>query len=250
MVHLRKERQVMPNVRKNGLPAYKQIQGAIVKRLERGLLRPGDLVDSERELAKIHGVSLMTARHALTALEREGMVVRRRGAGTFVAPPKIHFNKLMSYTEQMSGRGMTVTSKMLSLSVTHTEHEIAARLALPATEPLVKLERLRLSGNEPCAIETCYFSAHEFAGLKKARLDRVSLFAVLEHDFGIQIGHADEEVDATTADPQTARLLEIPLNAAILRIRQKIYFTTGRAGLYVLGLYRSDRHSLFIRRFR
>ena len=141
----------MPNVRKNGLPAYKQIQGAIVKRLERGLLRPGDLVDSERELAKIHGVSLMTARHALTALEREGLVVRRRGAGTFVAPPKIHFNKLMSYTEQMSGRGMTVCSKMLSLSVTHTEHEIAARLALPATEPLVKLERLRLSGNEPCA---------------------------------------------------------------------------------------------------
>jgi GntR family transcriptional regulator len=240
----------MPNVRKNGLPAYKQIQRAIVKRLERGLLRPGDLVDSERELAKIHGVSLMTARHALTALEREGMVVRRRGAGTFVAPPKIHFNKLMSYTEQMSGRGMPVTSKMLSLCVTHTEQEIAARLALPATEPLVKLERLRLSGNEPCAIETCYFSADEFAGLKQIRLDRVSLFSVLEHDYGIRIGHADEEVDATTADAQTARLLDIPLNAAVLRIRQKIYFTTGRPGLYVLGLYRADRHSLFIRRFR
>jgi GntR family transcriptional regulator len=240
----------MPTVRKNGLPAYKQIQGAIVKRLERGLLKPGDLVDSERELAKIYGVSLMTARHALTALEREGIVMRRRGAGTFVAPPKIHFNKLMSYTEQMSGRGMSVTSKMLSLSVTHTEQEIAARLALPASEPLVKLERLRISENEPCAIETCYFSAEEFAGLKQARLDRVSLFSMLENQYGIQIGHADEEVDATTADPQTARLLEIPLNAAVLRIRQKIYFTTGRPGLYVLGLYRSDRHSLFIRRFR
>ena len=105
----------MSRVGKNGLPAYKQIQSAIVKRLERGLLRPGDLVDSERELARIYGVSLMTARHALTALEREGMVVRRRGAGTFVAPPKIHFNKLMSYTEQMSGRGLAVSSKMLSL---------------------------------------------------------------------------------------------------------------------------------------
>jgi GntR family transcriptional regulator len=239
----------MPTVRKKGLPAYKQIQGAIMRRLERGLLRPGDLVDSERELAKIHGVSLMTARHALTALEREGMVVRRRGAGTFVAPPKIHFNKLMSYTEQMSGRGMSVSSKMLSLSITLTE-EIAARLALPATEPLVKLERLRLSGKEPCAIETCYFCAEEFAGIKQARLDRGSLFSILEHDYGIQIGYADEEVDATTADAQTARLLEISLGAAVLRIRQKIYFTTGRPGLYVLGLYRSDRHSLFIRRFR
>ncbi len=101
----------MSHVQKNGLPAYKQIQGAIVKQLERGLLKPGDPVDSERELARIHGVSMMTARHALTALEREGIVVRRRGAGTFVAPPMIHFNKLMSYTEQMTGRGLAVISR-------------------------------------------------------------------------------------------------------------------------------------------
>ncbi|HEY3706687.1 MAG TPA: GntR family transcriptional regulator [Terracidiphilus sp.] len=240
----------MAEVRKNGLPAYKQIQGAIVKRLELGLLKPGDLVDSERELARTNGVSLMTARHALTALEREGLVVRRRGAGTFVAPPKIHFNKLMSYTEQMSGRGLAVSSKVLSFSIVHTEHEIAARLALPATGPLVKLERLRLSGDEPCAIETCYLSADDCAGITQARLDRLSLFSVLEHDYGIQIAHADEEVDATTADAHTARLLDIPLGGAVLRIRQKIYSTTGKPGLYVLGLYRSDRHSLFIRRFR
>lgn len=240
----------MALVRENLLPVYKQIQSTIVKRVERGLLKPGDLVDSERELARIHGVSLMTARHALIALEREGLVVRRRGAGTFVAPPKIHFNKLMSYTEQMSSRGLAISSRVISLGVIHTEQEIAARLSLPPTDPLIKLERLRLSGDEPCAIETCYFSADEFAGLTQTRLDRASLFSILEHDYGFQIAHADEEVDATTADTQTARLLEISVGSAVLRIRQKIYSTRGRPGLYVLGLYRSDRHSLFIRRFR
>lgn len=240
----------MPHVLNNGLPAYKKIQRTIVKRVERGLLKPGDLVDSERELARIHGVSLMTARHALIALEREGLVVRRRGAGTFVAPPKIHFNKLMSYTEQMSARGLGGSSKVLSLGILHSEQEIAARLALPPTSQLIKLERLRLSGDEPCALETCYLSADEFAGLTHTRLDRASLFSILEHDYGFQIAHADEEVDATDADPQTARLLEIPAGAAVLRIRQKIYSTRGKPVLYVLGLYRSDRHSLFIRRFR
>src|SRR5438270_6393945 len=123
----------MPQLRKNGLPAYKRIQGTIVKFLESGQLKPGDSVDSERELARIHGVSLMTARHALAGLEREGLVVRRRGAGTFVAPPKIHFNKLMSYTEQMAARGLGVSSKLLSLIVIDTEQEVAARVALPAT---------------------------------------------------------------------------------------------------------------------
>ncbi len=234
----------MPQVRKNGLPAYRRIQGTIVKRLELGQLKPGDIVDSERELARIHGVSLMTARHALAALEREGMVVRRRGAGTFVAPPKIHFNKLMSYTEQMSGRGLGVSSKLLSLAVIDTEQEVAARLGLPASSRLIKLERLRLGGEEPFAIETCYLSADDFSGLTRARLDRVSLFSILEHDYGLQIAHADEEVDATTADPQTARLLGIAPGSAVLRIRQEIYSTKGKVALYVLGLYRSDRHTL------
>ncbi|HEV2399826.1 MAG TPA: GntR family transcriptional regulator [Candidatus Sulfotelmatobacter sp.] len=240
----------MPQLRNNELPAYQRIQGTIVKRLESGMLKPGDLVDSERELARIHRVSLMTARHALTALEREGLVVRRRGAGTFVAPPKIHFNKLMSYTEEMSRRGLAVSSKLISLAIIENEQEIAARLSLPATSRLIKIERLRLGGDEPFAIETCYLSADEFADLTRARLDRASLFSVLEHDHELRIAHADEEIDATTADAHTARLLGIPPGAAVLRIRQQIYSTKAKATLYVLGLYRSDRHTLFIRRFR
>src|ERR1039457_380294 len=239
----------MQQVRKNGLPAYKRIQGTIVKRLESGQLKPGDLVDSERELARIHRVSLMTARHALAGLEREGMVVRRRGAGTFVAPPKIHFNKLMSYTEQMSGRGLAVSSKLLSLNVIDTEQEVAARLALPASSRLIKLERLRLGGDEPFAIETCYLSADEFGDLARARLDRVSLFSILERDYKLEIAHADEEIDATTADPHSARLLGIPHGSPVLRIRQEIYSTKGKVTLYVLGLYRSDRHPRLFRRF-
>lgn len=240
----------MREPRQNGLPAYKRIQSAILRRLEAGQLRPGDAVNSERELAKIHRVSLMTARHALAGLEREGMVVRRRGAGTFVAPPKIHFNKLMSYTEQMSGRSLSVSSKLLTLGLIDTEQEIAARLALPSTSQLVKVERLRLGGEEPFAIETCYLSAADFAGLTEKPVDRVSLFSILEHDYGLEIAHADEEVDATTADPHTARLLNIVNGAPVLRIRQVIYSTRGKASIYVLGLYRSDRHTLLIRRFR
>src|SRR5215469_9153449 len=240
----------MSHVRKNGMPAYKRIQGTITKRLELGLLKPGDVVDSERELARIHRVSLMTARHALTTLEREGLVVRRRGAGTFVAPPKIHFNKLMSYTEQMSGRGSAISSKLLSIEVIETEQEIAARLCLPATSRLMKVERLRLGGDEPLAIETCYLSADEYTDLTRARLDRASLFSVLERDHELQIAYSDEEVDATTADAYTARLLGIPVGASVLRIRQQIYSTKAKPALYVLGLYRSDRHTLFIRRYR
>ena len=78
----------MTDNHRDGTPAYRRIQATILKRIESGSLKPGDAVESERELAKIHHVSLMTARHALTALDREGVVQRRRGSGTFVAPPR------------------------------------------------------------------------------------------------------------------------------------------------------------------
>jgi GntR family transcriptional regulator len=240
----------MPNNGKNGMPAYRQIQASIVKRIESGQLKPGDAVDSERELAKIHQVSLMTARHALTALEREGMVHRRRGAGTFVAPPKIHFNKLTSFTEQMAGRSLAAFSKVLSFGIVENEQEVAAKLGLAAHARLLKIERLRLAADEPFAVETCYLPAEEFHGLNRNLVARGSLFSILESTYGIQIAYADEEMDATAAGPATANLLKVSRDEPLLRIRQVIYSTKGKAALYVLGLYRSDRHTLLVRRFR
>jgi GntR family transcriptional regulator len=235
---------------RSGTPAYKRIQLAIRKRIEAGQLKSGDAVDSERELARIHKVSLMTARHALASLEREGIVERKRGAGTFVAPPRIHFNKLMSYTEQMASRGLAAGSRLLCNTIVDNEPEIAARLALPPNSRMVKIERIRHAAGEPFAVEACYLSAEDFGSLTRVPLERVSLFSALENNCAVELAHADEEVDATAADPRTAELLGLAKAAPLLRIRQVIYSTKGKAILYVLGSYRSDRHTLLIRRFR
>jgi GntR family transcriptional regulator len=240
----------MPAKAYSAIPAYQRIQSAIRKRIDAGQLRPGDPVNSERDLAKMHDVSLMTARHALASLEREGIVERRRGVGTFVAAPRIHFNKLMSYTEQMAARSLVAASKILFAKIIDNEPDAAARLSLPATEQLIKLERLRHASEEPFALETCYISSTEFPGLLSAPLHRDSLFAILERDYDVKLGYSDEEIDATAADPRTADLLNVPRREPLLRIRQVIYSTKGKPLMYVLGIYRSDRHNFVIRRFR
>jgi GntR family transcriptional regulator len=234
----------------NGEPAYKRIKNAIRTRIDSGRLKPGDVVDSERELAKIHNVSLMTARHALADLARDGVVERRHGAGTFVAPPKVHFNKLLSYTEQMANLGLSMHSKIVSSGIVNREHEIAARLGLSPNSKLVRVERVRSAGDEPVALEVCYLSADEFQALIDAPLDHISLFSMLERERGVELSYADEEIDATAADHRIAELLDIARGTPLLRIRQLIFSTKGRATVYVMGLYRSGRHTLRIRRFR
>lgn len=246
---LMKEAVVSARTRKDE-PAYKRIQTAIRERIDSGELKPGDVVCSERELAKIHGVSLMTARHALAGLAYEGIVERRHGAGTFVAPPQIHFNKLLSYTEQMASLGLVPRSRIVSSGIVNQEQEIAARLGLPPAYSLIKIERVRSTANEPVALEVCYLPAEEYQVVLDVPLDRTSLFGVLDRECGIELAYADEEIDVTFADHRIAKLLNIPNGAPLLRIRQLIFSTKGRATVYVTGLYRSGRHTLRIRRFR
>ena len=236
--------------RRNGVPAYQRIQSTILQKIESGGLRPGDAVPSERELAKIHQVSLMTARHALASMEREGVVERRRGIGTFVSAPRIHFNRLMSYTEQMASRNLIASSQVLFARILDDEQEAAARLSLPPKTRIIKLERLRHAAGEPFALETCHLPEAQFPGFLQAPLGSESLFAILKQTYKMELGYADEEVDATAADARTAELLEVPRREPLLRIRHVIYSKKGTVILYVLGLYRSDRHNLVIRRFR
>ncbi|HTV06284.1 MAG TPA: GntR family transcriptional regulator [Acidobacteriaceae bacterium] len=235
---------------RNEEPIYRQIQNAIRRRIDSGQLKPGNPVPSERELARLHKVSLMTARHALSELARDGIVERRHGVGTFVAPPRVQFNKLLGYTEQMASLGLTANSRVITCGIVTREHEIAARLGMAPTARLGKVERVRLAGDEPVALETCYWSADEFPNLVNAPLERLSLFGVMEREFGVGLAYSDEEIDATDADLRLADILAITRGSPLLRIRQLIFSTKSRATVYVVGFYRSGRHTLRVRRFR
>lgn len=109
---------------------------------------------------------------------------------------------------------------------------------------------MRLTADEPFALETCYLPGDEFADLAHAPLARGSLFSALERDYGIELAYADEEVDATVAEGRVAQLLNLRAGAPLLRMRQVIYSSKTKPVIYVIGFYRSERHSLFIRRLR
>ena len=72
----------------------------------------------------------------------------------------------------------------------------------------------------------------------------------MKHDYAVELAYADEEIDATAADAHNAELLGVLRGAPLLRIRQVIYSTKGKAVIYGVGFYRSERHTLFVRRFR
>ena len=115
----------------------------------------GEAIPSERQLSSDLGVSRLTLRAALDDLAREGYLVRRRGAGTFVSEPKIAQELTMtSFTDDMRRRGMQPSSRTLDLRVSPAGARLGRLLHVSPSEPVVVATRLRLADGESMAIET------------------------------------------------------------------------------------------------
>src|SRR5262245_58464169 len=97
------------------MPRYQEIADALRARIRDGELAPGARLDTQRQLAKRFGVTLMTLRQALEVLEREKLIERRHGLGTFVAAPSVDYDilQLRRFAGDLSAQGEHVTTRLL-----------------------------------------------------------------------------------------------------------------------------------------
>lgn len=93
--------------RNSPLPLHYQLKQHLLEKIESGEWKPNDLIPSEQEMQNSFGLSRITVRQALSDLVYEGLLIRERGRGTFVAPPKMthSLEERKSLTEFMTEKG-------------------------------------------------------------------------------------------------------------------------------------------------
>jgi len=143
-------------------------------------LAVGEAIPSERQLSAEFGVSRLTVRAALDNLVREGLLVRRRGSGTFVSEPKIAQELTMtSFTEDMRRRGMVPGSRTVELKSQPAGAWLGRILHVSPSDSLVVVKRVRLADHETMAIETLHVRASLVPGLSAADLESHSFYTLL-----------------------------------------------------------------------
>ncbi len=208
-------------------------------------LAPGAALPTERDLCERFGVSRGTVRHVLAQLENEQRIYRRQGRGTFVATPKIEQRlDLTSHTESMLASGIKPSSKLIEVSRIEAPDEIAAALALPAAAEVLRIERVRLADGEPIALEVLHISAERFDGISGALQDGESFYRLLHSQYGIELAHAEETIEAVIAEERGAQLLDCSPGSALLQLSRLTVDRRGRPIEYVRSLYRGDRFRL------
>jgi GntR family transcriptional regulator len=194
-------------------PRYREIESWL--RDQCRAVPVGTLLPSETDVAMRFAVSRMTARQAIQVLVQDGLVERRRGAGTFVASPRMHRGEsvLRSFSQDMRLRGLVPSSRVL-LAELGTAPTAAAQLGLPPDAWVVRIDRVRYASGTPLALERAVLP-DEFAAVLDADLANGSLHASLAA-MGRTMGKATGYVMARLATNEEAELLDLKTPTALL----------------------------------
>ena len=191
------------------VPRYHRIAESLRERIREGRLPPGTRLDNQRALARSFGVTLMTLRQALEVLEREDLIARRHGLGTFVAAPSIDYDilQLRRFAGDLTAQGEHVTTRALDSRVVRADRRVATALGLGPRARVVLVERLRLVDGHPMSLQRSFLPVALGEEVLKADLGTTPLRQVLEFKLGITIERARENVSAVRLGSREAREL-------------------------------------------
>ena len=205
----------------------------------------GEAIPSERKLTVDLGMSRLTVRAALDDLVREGYLVRRRGAGTFVSEPKIAQELTMtSFTDDMRRRGLVPASRTLELNTVSAGARLGRLLHVSPSEPVVVVKRLRLADRETMAIEDLHVRASLVPNLTAADLESGSFYELLQHRYRINVVGGIQTVEPTVTNEEESALLGVPLHSPAFQFERITRSSERETVEYVRSIYRGDRYRL------
>jgi GntR family transcriptional regulator len=205
----------------------------------------GDSIPSERQLGVDLSVSRLTVRAALDELVREGYLVRRRGAGTFVAAPKVAKGiDINSFSDDMRARGMTPASRTLDLRVVPAGARLGRILHVSPAEPVVAVKRLRLADGDPMAIELLHVRQSLVPGMTAADLEENSFYDLLASRYDLSIVGGSQTIEPTVTNEEESSVLGVPLHSPALLFERVTRSASGDIVEFTSSTYRGDRYRL------
>ncbi|MES2823459.1 MAG: GntR family transcriptional regulator [Pseudomonadota bacterium] len=224
------------------VPLYSQLKELLRTRILDGSYASHSQMPSESELGKIYKVSRITVRQALNDLQKEELIFKIHGKGTFVAKPKAFQNvsTLQGLAEAMSQLGYDVINQLLSFKFIAADSLIAARLQISEGAQVAEIKRVRLINREPVSLEITYLPKSLGEQLEKADLVTRDIFLIIENDCGIALGHADLAIDAVLAETDLIQALHVEKGSPIMRIERLTHAADGTPLDFEYLYYRGD----------
>lgn len=232
----------MPVLRQNATALYRQIADRLRRDMARGSFEPTGRLPSEADIGSRFDVSRVTVRLALDELEKQGLIDRQKGKGTFTSGKKVRheLSTLRSFHETLRRQGLDATMQVKDVRTVATPKEL--RRHFGARRPsCILLQRLHLVGREPIAFGRSYLPIKR-DDLLGYDIDTVPTYAILESLAARPIMQATIELGAAEADEDIAKALVVKPKITLLTMERTSFFADGKCSEHSIFFVRPERY--------
>lgn len=229
---VRKARDVKVVTADTGVALHRQLFLVLRDEIARGALVPGDPLPSEQSLCDQFGVSRITVRRALADLAEQGLIERRHGVGSFVRQSDSSpVPELRSYSDQLHRTQFETDVDVVEFGVRAAPAAVADALGVAGEMLHVLRVRRERRTAEPLMVTEAWLPAELSEPVSSASLTEKALYDLLS-DAGIVIERMVHELTAEVASPANARLLDVAIGSALIRVNRLAY-AAGRPHHYL-----------------
>lgn len=211
----------------------------------KGVVPAGQRLPSEPQLAASHRLSRVTIRRALEGLERDGLIRRQPGAGTFVldnSTRKGVVGDLSNMLAHLIAMGRATRAKLLAFNYITPPAVVAEELRLEPEERVQLSVRVRYIDDTPFSHLTTYVPERIGVTYSEADLSSTPLLTLLERS-GVVADKANQNISATLAGPEIAEMLQVEVGSPLIAMTRVVYDDEGVGVEYLSALYRPDLHT-------
>lgn len=207
--------------------------------------KPNEQLPFEKELCEKYNVSKMTVKKALDLLVNDGLIIKRRGSGTFVKD--ITEKEIQRIIEKKQFSGLTTTSighkvasKVLEFKIINATKEIADILKIEEDEFIYFVHRVRYVDDKAVVIEKTYIPLNLIPGMKLADVKK-SIYGYIKDKLGLNIQSAHSTVRAMKSDELDRKYLNLEKDEPILEVERVAYLDNGKVFEYSFSRHRYDK---------
>jgi GntR family transcriptional regulator len=223
------------------IPLYRQLAAILRGRIEAGEYACGDRIPSEHELAARFAIGRPTVRQATDTLVRDGWLVRRRGAGTFVEQPRrsVDLFSLAGTSASFLEAGHAVDTRCLdrvrrvAIDPERSEHPFRGRHAL-------RVVRTHACAGVPVLLEEIFLEVDLFLGLERMDLEGMSLARIVTESHGLEPCGGTQSFRVEPASDLAGELLDVPPDTPLLMVERTLDFPDHPAAIFAELRCRTD----------
>ncbi len=229
------------------IPQHKRLYEILRRHIIEGIYNEGDLLPSENELCRLHGVTRPTVRQALSNLANDGYISRHQGKGSIVhhLPREIGILSVAGTTSALGYRNLKTRIIVKPVIVPWGDDFMFPLTGLEKESGCLYMERLRLLDDFPIFYDISYIANINLPRITSRKFENRSLFRILRDHYQIEIKGGEQRIKAIPASQKISRYLQLSTGEPVLHLERKMETNNPELFLYSSIFCNTKKYSIF-----